>query len=178
MSLAPERQTSLPSGKKKKTKKPIKPNFQPDPQNHLFPGPTACSHAAFPSSSLQIKSFWPLLLESTFAFYLKTTKNPQHLKIPAYHLHIMYVDIYMDVYKCVCTCVCMFWLKFTVTYKFISIRNMLSTLLVHRKNLLILEGKVRQNWELADQNATVTSPTEMKDYVFLLLTNQVCLKYG
>jgi hypothetical protein len=60
------RETSQPSGNKKKKgyKNPISnlthetTSFQvPDPQDHQFPGPTACPHAAFLFSSLQIKSF-------------------------------------------------------------------------------------------------------------------------
>jgi hypothetical protein len=47
------RETPPPLG----NKKAIKPNFQPDSVDHWFPGPVACPHAAFPFSSLQIKSF-------------------------------------------------------------------------------------------------------------------------
>jgi hypothetical protein len=57
-------------------KKPIKPNFQSDSADHQFPGPAAWPHAPFPFSSLQIKLLWPLLLKSTFDFYLRVDQGP------------------------------------------------------------------------------------------------------
>jgi hypothetical protein len=50
------RETPPPSGNNKKKKKGIKHNFQPDPWDHWFPGPTACPYEALFFSSLQIKS--------------------------------------------------------------------------------------------------------------------------
>jgi hypothetical protein len=65
----------MPSGSTQK--KAIKSNVQLDPRDHWYPGPPACPHAAFLFSSLQIKSFRPLLLESTCAFILRV--NPRTL---------------------------------------------------------------------------------------------------
>jgi hypothetical protein len=60
---------------KKRLKNPIS-NLTP--WDHRFLGPPVCPHVAFLFSSLQIKSFWPLLLESACAFILRV--DPRTLK--------------------------------------------------------------------------------------------------
>jgi hypothetical protein len=74
-----------------------KPNFQPDPGGQSVSSSPACPHAAFLFSSLQIKSFQPLLLKSASAFNLRVDQEPQHQKIPACHL---YISIVVQVLKC------------------------------------------------------------------------------
>jgi hypothetical protein len=60
-------ETSLPPGNAKKA---IKPNPQPDLQE-VSRSPYILQYAGFLFSSLQIKSFQPLLLESACAFILR-----------------------------------------------------------------------------------------------------------
>jgi hypothetical protein len=56
----------------------VKLSFQPDPWGHWFPSPPEWLHTAFLISSLQIKSFQPLLMESTCTFILRV--DPRTLK--------------------------------------------------------------------------------------------------
>jgi hypothetical protein len=65
-------------------KKPIKPNFQPDPGDHRFPGSASWCHATFPFSSLQIKLLWPCYSSPPLIFILEQTKDCHHPSSPAY----------------------------------------------------------------------------------------------
>jgi hypothetical protein len=60
---------SPPSGNTHR-KRAIKPTPHPDSGNHRFPGPPGFPNMQF-FSSLQVKSFRPLLLESVCAFILR-----------------------------------------------------------------------------------------------------------
>jgi hypothetical protein len=82
---------------------------QLEPWNHQFLGPSACPHVAFLFSSLRIKSFWPLLLESTCAFILRVdprtlntwnscVSSVHHFQLPVVkhcrmwdHIHIAFI---------------------------------------------------------------------------------------
>jgi hypothetical protein len=76
--LHPKRHPFAPKFLPFGNKKAVKPNFQPDSGDYQFLGPAAWPHVVFPFSSLQIKLFWPSLLESTSDICPSRTMDPHH----------------------------------------------------------------------------------------------------